>query len=81
MSRTATSKSLALPGSGKFLRRDVLPDAGPVLMVSPDRIWLQTEHAIAFAHDPARDGHMLVVPRKHVGTVYELRFEDACSPA
>jgi diadenosine tetraphosphate (Ap4A) HIT family hydrolase len=57
------------------------PTLAPYCSVSPARIWVETEHAIAFAHGPTTDGHMLIVPRKHVGTVYELRFEDACSPA
>src|SRR6516225_4945174 len=41
--------------------------------VPPDRIWIATEHALAIADEfPVADGHTLVVPRKHVSTIYEL---------
>lgn len=38
-----------------------------------NRKWIENEHAIAFADAyPVSNGHMLVVPRKHVGSIYEL---------
>lgn len=41
--------------------------------LSSTRLWIETEHALAFAAtDPIADGHIVVAPRKHVGTVYEL---------
>jgi diadenosine tetraphosphate (Ap4A) HIT family hydrolase len=41
--------------------------------LDPARIWIEKEHAIAFAPaDPVADGHMVIAPRKHVATVYEL---------
>jgi diadenosine tetraphosphate (Ap4A) HIT family hydrolase len=47
--------------------------ASPNLLVSADRIWLENEHAIAFAAEtPATLGHVLIVPRRHVATIYEL---------
>lgn len=41
--------------------------------VSSTRLWLERETAIVFADpNPLADGHMVVVPRQHVGTIYEL---------
>lgn len=48
----------------------------PHCAVTPDRVWLQNEHAIAFAERPVVDGHMIVVPRNHVGTIYELTMPE-----
>ena len=45
----------------------------PFCAVSPDRITLENEHALAF-HDgyPVAEGHTLVVPRQHVASVFDL---------
>ena len=41
--------------------------------IEPGRIWLESEHALAVPDAyPVADGHTLVMPRKHVGTIYEL---------
>ena len=39
-------------------------------------MWIQNEHAIAFpdAH-PVTDGHTLVIPRQHVGSMYGRRAD------
>jgi hypothetical protein len=47
-------------------------DTCPYCSVPAARIGIEAEHAISCGHDPATNGHMPVVPRKHVGTVYEL---------
>jgi diadenosine tetraphosphate (Ap4A) HIT family hydrolase len=48
-------------------------DHCPICSLTPGRIWLESEHAIAFAAaEPATDGHMIVAPRKHVSSIYEL---------
>jgi histidine triad (HIT) family protein len=37
------------------------------------RIWIESEHAIAFAADaPATEGHIVVVPKEHVPSVHAL---------
>jgi histidine triad (HIT) family protein len=42
-------------------------------LLDPARIWIENEHAIAFAPaDLIADGHMIIAPRKHVPRVYEL---------
>jgi diadenosine tetraphosphate (Ap4A) HIT family hydrolase len=47
----------------------------PFCFVSPDRICIATEHALAIADEfPVAGGHTLVVPRKHVSTIYELEI-------
>lgn len=39
----------------------------------PERILMESEHAIAFADAyPVTEGHTLVVPRRHVASIYEL---------
>jgi diadenosine tetraphosphate (Ap4A) HIT family hydrolase len=39
----------------------------------PARIWIEMPEAIAFAYEiPVADGHMIVAPRAHVATVYQL---------
>ena len=49
----------------------------PFCPVPRDRIWIETEHAIAFADAyPVADGHTLVIPRKHVVTIYELTIPE-----
>jgi diadenosine tetraphosphate (Ap4A) HIT family hydrolase len=41
------------------------------------RKWVENEHSIAFADSfPVADGHTLVTPRKHVGSIYELNAEE-----
>jgi diadenosine tetraphosphate (Ap4A) HIT family hydrolase len=47
--------------------------AYPFCNLEPSRAWLETECAIALLDAfPVTDGHTLVVPRKHVRTIYEL---------
>jgi diadenosine tetraphosphate (Ap4A) HIT family hydrolase len=48
-------------------------DTCPYCSVPADRIWIENEVAIAFSDAvPVTAGHILVVPRKHVGIIYEL---------
>jgi len=43
------------------------------LRVEPGRTWIENEHAIALANsNPIADGHTIIFPRKHVGTIYDL---------
>jgi diadenosine tetraphosphate (Ap4A) HIT family hydrolase len=52
-------------------------DPCPFCSVERTRIWIQTEYAIAFANAyPVVDGHTLIVPRKHVSTIYELTIPE-----
>jgi diadenosine tetraphosphate (Ap4A) HIT family hydrolase len=45
----------------------------PFCALGPGRIWIENEHAIAFADAyPIAAGHTLIVPRKHVASVYDL---------
>jgi diadenosine tetraphosphate (Ap4A) HIT family hydrolase len=45
----------------------------PFCTASPDRVWMETEIAWATPDMyPAADGHMLVVPRRHVASVFDL---------
>ena len=38
---------------------------------------METQHAVAFPDaSPVADGHMLVAPRKHVSTIYELTMAE-----
>ena len=48
----------------------------PFCSLDSSRMWIQNEHAIAFpdAH-PVTDGHTLVIPRQHVGSMYGLRAD------
>jgi diadenosine tetraphosphate (Ap4A) HIT family hydrolase len=47
--------------------------ACPFCSIEPSRAWLETEYAIALPDVyPVTVGHTLVVPRKHVRTIYEL---------
>ena len=45
----------------------------PFCTIAPAKVWLQNDGAIAFpdAH-PAAPGHTLVVPRRHVLSVFDL---------
>lgn len=41
--------------------------------LSPARLWMATPEVIAFAcENPVADGHIVVAPRRHVTTIYEL---------
>ena len=52
-------------------------DACPFCNIDPSRIRLENEYAIAFSYaHPVTDGHMLVVPRRHVSTIYELEIAE-----
>jgi diadenosine tetraphosphate (Ap4A) HIT family hydrolase len=48
----------------------------PFCCLDSNRTWIENEHAIAFpdAH-PVTDGHMLVIPRQHASSIYELKKE------
>ena len=49
-------------------------DLCPFCALPADRIWIETEHAIALPDAfPVVDGHMLVVPRKRVASIYQLQ--------
>jgi diadenosine tetraphosphate (Ap4A) HIT family hydrolase len=48
-------------------------DTCPFCAVSPDRITLENEHALAFRDGyPVSQGHTLVVPRLHDASVFDL---------
>lgn len=45
----------------------------PFCSLDGNRKWIENEHALAFPDAfPLTDGHTLVIPRKHVGSIYEL---------
>jgi diadenosine tetraphosphate (Ap4A) HIT family hydrolase len=45
----------------------------PFCSFPPDRLWIETEHAVAVPDAfPVTEGHTLVVPRMHVTTINEL---------
>ena len=47
--------------------------ACPFCTIEPSRAWLEIEYAIALPDAyPVAHGHTLLVPRKHVRTIYEL---------
>ncbi len=49
----------------------------PFYSLDCSRRWIENEHAIAFADAyPLTDGHTLVIPRKHVGSIYELNADE-----
>jgi len=49
----------------------------PFCSLDPSREWIENEHAIAFADAyPVTDGHTLVIPRKHVASIYELNADE-----
>ena len=49
----------------------------PFCSLDSTRRWIETEHAIAFADAfPVTEGHTLVIPRKHVGSIYELGIDE-----
>lgn len=48
-------------------------DRCPFCAIEPARVWIENDHAIGLPDAfPVADGHTLVVPRKHVSTIYEL---------
>lgn len=48
-------------------------DNCPLCSLSGARLWIENEHAVAFAAtEPIADGHIVVAPRKHVDTICEL---------
>ncbi len=48
----------------------------PFCSLDSNRMWIQNEHSIAFADGhPVTDGHALVIPRQHVGSMYGLRAD------
>jgi diadenosine tetraphosphate (Ap4A) HIT family hydrolase len=49
----------------------------PFCTIDPARVWIENEHAIAFAPaDPITDGHLAIAPRKHIATVYALATDE-----
>jgi diadenosine tetraphosphate (Ap4A) HIT family hydrolase len=47
--------------------------SGPLCAISPDRVTLENEHALAFGDGyPVARGHTLVIPRKHVARIFDL---------
>ena len=62
-------------------QRDLLSslclDICPFCNIDQSRVRLENEDAIAFLYaHPISDGHMLVVPRKHVSTIYDLEIAE-----
>jgi diadenosine tetraphosphate (Ap4A) HIT family hydrolase len=48
-------------------------DTCPFCSIDRHRIWIESEYAIALPDTfTVTEGHTLVVPRKHVGSIYEL---------
>jgi histidine triad (HIT) family protein len=48
-------------------------DPCPYSTIPAARIWIESEHAIAFAADaPAVDGHTIVVPKEHVPSIHAV---------
>ena len=49
----------------------------PFCSLASDRIWLATEHALAFPDNyPISDGHTLVIPIRHIASVFDLPEEE-----
>jgi diadenosine tetraphosphate (Ap4A) HIT family hydrolase len=49
----------------------------PFCSLDPGRKWIENEDAIAFPDGyPLSDGHTLVIPRKHVFSIYELTADE-----
>jgi hypothetical protein len=56
-------------------RANQLPvvDPCPFCSIPAERIWIESEHAIAFGADaPAAEGHIVVVPKEHVPSIHAL---------
>ena len=52
-------------------------DPCPFCIIESARIWIETEVALAIPDAfPVALGHTLVVPRKHVSTIYELTIPE-----
>jgi diadenosine tetraphosphate (Ap4A) HIT family hydrolase len=52
-------------------------DDCPFCTINPNQITASNEHAIALRDSyPVAEGHTLVVPRKHVSSIYELGKEE-----
>jgi diadenosine tetraphosphate (Ap4A) HIT family hydrolase len=49
----------------------------PFCSLEPSRKWAEEEHAIAVPDAyPVTNGHTLVVPRRHVSSIYELTADE-----
>ncbi len=49
----------------------------PFCSLEPTHKWIENDHAIAVQDAyPVTDGHTLVIPRKHVASIYELTGEE-----
>ena len=45
----------------------------PFCSIPANRVWIESEHAIAFAADaPAAEGHIVIVPTEHVPSIHAL---------
>ena len=52
------------------------PDC-PFCTLPPERVWLDDEGVVAVPdHYPATDGHTLVLPRRHVASVWDLDLDE-----
>ena len=52
-------------------------DQCPFCAVPADRIWIEAEHVIALADAyPVVEGHTLVIPRRHVASIYQLELAE-----
>ena len=52
------------------------PDC-PFCTLPPERVWLEDEGVVAVPdHYPATEGHTLVLPRRHVASVWDLSTEE-----
>ena len=46
-------------------------------------LWIESEHAVAFAADPpAVEGHIMVVPKQHISSIHVLPMaaQQGCGP-
>lgn len=49
----------------------------PFCTLPDERIWLETDRAVAVPDNyPATDGHCLVVPRRHVASLWDLPSDE-----
>jgi diadenosine tetraphosphate (Ap4A) HIT family hydrolase len=45
----------------------------PFCLLQPEQLWIETEHAVAIRDAyPVSEGHTLIIPNRHVTTIYEL---------
>src|SRR5690242_4539698 len=65
-------------GGGCPLRSGQASDrACPFCYLEPTRKWIENDHALAFPDAfPVTEGHTLVIPRKHVASIYELSGDE-----